>query len=187
MKTIFRFTLLALIATAFCACDDDKSYVAPLDVTPNNLAGTWQLAQWNGAPLAEGSYVYIEFIRKDQKYVMYQNLDSFGARKLTGRFAIETDEELGAIIYGNYDYSVGDWQHRYIVTDFSKTQMIWTAKDDRSDISVYERCDGIPEEITGGKRSNKKFTPQGSKRDTRSGVSLLPLCHGTPFPAQPDW
>ena len=40
MKTIFRFTLLALIATAFCACDDDKSYVAPLDVTPNNLAGT---------------------------------------------------------------------------------------------------------------------------------------------------
>ena len=69
----------------------------------------------------------------------------------TGRFAIETDEELGAIIYGNYDYSVGDWQHRYIVTDFSKTQMIWTAKDDRSDISVYERCDGIPEEITGGK------------------------------------
>lgn len=41
MKTIFRFTLLALIATAFCACDDDKSYVAPLDVTPNNLAGTW--------------------------------------------------------------------------------------------------------------------------------------------------
>ena len=63
---------------------------------------------------------------------MYQNLDSFGARKLTGRFAIETDEELGAIIYGNYDYSVGDWQHRYIVTDFSKTQMIWTAKDDRS-------------------------------------------------------
>ena len=29
--------------------------------------------------------------------------------------------------------------------------MIWTAKDDRSDISVYERCDGIPEEITEGK------------------------------------
>ena len=57
MKTIFRFTLLALIVTAFCACDDDKSYVAPLDVTPNNLAGTWQLAQWNGAPLAQGSYV----------------------------------------------------------------------------------------------------------------------------------
>ncbi|MFQ7386853.1 MAG: DUF1573 domain-containing protein [Alistipes sp.] len=148
-EKILRFAALLSALALLGACDDDM-YVTPLEVT-NNLAGTWQLAQWNGAPLAQGSYVYIEFIRKDQKYVMYQNLDSFGARKLTGRFAIETDEELGAIIYGNYDYSAGDWQHRYIVTDFSKTQMIWTAKDDRSDISVYERCDGIPEDITGGK------------------------------------
>ena len=83
----------------------------------------------------------------DPKYGYYQTRQTDS----TGRFAIETDEELGAIIYGNYDYSAGDWQHRYIVTDFSKTQMIWTAKDDRSDISVYERCDGIPEDITGGK------------------------------------
>ena len=150
MKRFLRFAALLSALALLGACDDDM-YVTPLEVTNNNIAGTWQLAEWNGASLAEGSFVYIEFIRKDAKYVMYQNLDSFGARKLTGRFAIETDEELGAIIYGNYDYSVGDWQHRYIVTDFSKTQMIWTAKDDRSDISVYERCDGIPEEITGGK------------------------------------
>lgn len=61
-------------------------YVTPLEVTNNNIAGTWQLAEWNGAPLAEGSFVYIEFIRKDAKYVMYQNLDSFGTRKLTGPF-----------------------------------------------------------------------------------------------------
>lgn len=128
--------------------------------------------------LAQGSYVYIEFIRKDQKYVMYQNLDSFGARKLTGRFAIETDEELGAIIYGNYDYSAGDWQHRYIVTDFSKTQMIWTAKDDRSDISVYERCDGIPEDITGGKRSNKS--------SRRKAVKGTPTQQGSPFYLCPE-
>ena len=173
MKTIFRFTLLALIVTAFCACDDDKSYVAPLDVTPNNLAGTWQLAQWNGAPLAQGSYVYIEFIRKDQKYVMYQNLDSFGARKLTGRFAIETDEELGAIIYGNYDYSAGDWQHSYIVTDFSKTQMIWTAKDDRSDISVYERCDGI--------RGYYRRENGVIKSSRRKEVKGTPTQQGSPF------
>lgn len=151
MKTIFRFTLLALIVTAFCACDDDKSYVAPLDVTPNNLAGTWQLAQWNGAPLAQGSYVYIEFIRKDQKYVMYQNLDSFGTRKLTGRFVIDNDAELGAVIRGSYDYGAGDWAHRYIVTDFTETSMVWTAKDDRSDVQVFVRCDGIPDEVTGGK------------------------------------
>ena len=149
MKKILRFTLLSLIAAAFCACDNDEAYVAPMEVSPNNLAGTWQLAQWNGAPPAEGNYVYIEFIRKDQKYVMYQNYDSFSPRKLTGRFALTTDEELGAIIYGNYDYGAGDWQHRYIVTDLSSTSMVWTAKDDLSDVSLYVRCDGIPESITG--------------------------------------
>lgn len=153
MKKILRFTLLSLIAAAFCACDDDVAYEIPMEVTPNNLAGTWQLAQWNGAPLAEGSYVYIEFIRKDQKYVMYQNLDSFMARKLTGRYAITTDEELGAIVYGNYDYGVGDWQHRYVVTGLSETSMVWTAKDDFSDVSLYVRCDGIPESITGGDKA----------------------------------
>ena len=58
---------------------------------------------------------------------------------------------LGAVIRGSYDYGAGDWAHRYIVTDFTETSMVWTAKDDRSDISVYERCDGIPEDITGGK------------------------------------
>ena len=70
----------------------------PLDV---------MLAEWNGAPLAEGSFVYIEFIRKDAKYVMYQNLDSFGTRKLTGRFVIDNDAELGAVIRGSYDYGAG--------------------------------------------------------------------------------
>ena len=28
--------------------------------------------------------------------------------------------------------------------------MVWTAKDDLSDVSLYVRCDGIPESITGG-------------------------------------
>ena len=80
-----------------------------------------------------------------------QNLDSFGTRKLTGRFVIDNDAELGAVIRGSYDYGAGDWAHRYIVTDFTETSMVWTAKDDRSDVQVFVRCDGIPDEVTGGK------------------------------------
>lgn len=83
MKRFLRFAALLSALALLGACDDDM-YVTPLEVTNNNIAGTWQLAEWNGAPLAEGSFVYIEFIRKDAKYVMYQNLDSFGTRKLTG-------------------------------------------------------------------------------------------------------
>ena len=135
MKRFLRFAALLSALALLGACDDDM-YVTPLEVTNNNIAGTWQLAEWNGAPLAEGSFVYIEFIRKDAKYVMYQNLDSFGTRKLTGRFVIDNDAELGAV---------------YIVTDFTETSMVWTAKDDRSDVQVFVRCDGIPDEVTGGK------------------------------------
>lgn len=148
MKRFLRFAALLSALALLGACDDD---ITPLEVTNNNIAGTWQLAEWNGAPLAEGSFVYIEFIRKDAKYVMYQNLDSFGTRKLTGRFVIDNDAELGAVIRGSYDYGAGDWAHRYIVTDFTETSMVWTAKDDRSDVQVFVRCDGIPDEVTGGK------------------------------------
>lgn len=37
------------------------------------------------------------------------------------------------------------------MTDFTETSMVWTAKDDRSDVQVFVRCDGIPDEVTGGK------------------------------------
>ena len=150
MKRILIFAVLSLAVALMSSCDD-KVHINPLEVTNNNIAGTWYLAEWNGAPLAEDSFVYIEFIRKDAEYVMYQNLDSFSPRKRTGRFSIYTDNELGAIIRGDYDYGAGEWAHRYIVTDFTRESMVWTAKDDRSDISVYKRCDGIPEEVTGGK------------------------------------
>ena len=70
MKRFLRFAALLSALALLGACDDDM-YVTPLEVTNNNIAGTWQLAEWNGAPLAEGSFVYIEFIRKDAKYVMW--------------------------------------------------------------------------------------------------------------------
>ena len=174
MKTIFRFTLLALIETAFCACDDDKSYVAPLDVTPNNLAGTWQLAQWNGAPLAQAAtHTSSSSARPEVRRV--PELRQLRRPQAHGTLRHRNRRGTGRHHLRHHDYSAGDWQHRYIVTDFSKTQMIWTAKDDRSDISVYERCDGIPEDITEGKRSNKS-SRRSSKRDSHATGKSLYLC-----------
>ena len=80
---------------------------------------------------------------------MWQNVDSFYARKLTGIYWIDIDEELGAVIRGNYDHGAGDWSHRYIVTDLTANRMVWTAKGDESDVSVYVRCD-LPEEFVEG-------------------------------------
>lgn len=59
MKNIFK--LMALFAFLFCltSCDDDEPVIPTLEVTPANLNGTWELSEWNGAPLAEGTYCYI--------------------------------------------------------------------------------------------------------------------------------
>ena len=68
MKNLWKIALLSL-ALAICgACNDDDEADTPLTPNANNIAGTWQLTQFDGATLAEGSYVYVEFIRKDMKF-----------------------------------------------------------------------------------------------------------------------
>ena len=151
MKRFILLTISLLMASlSFVACDDEP--VVPtepqLEVTANNIAGEWQLSLWKGAPLAEGSYVYLSFDRRERTFCIYQNLDSFSTRELTGAFYIETDPELGAIIRGSYDYDRGDWAHRYVVTSLTANEMVWVAKDDTEDVSVYSRVE-IPAEVKG--------------------------------------
>ena len=146
MKNLLKRAFLALMALAvLTACSDDDVYQEPtLDVTPNNIAGTWCLQSWSGGEMMEGSYVYIDFVRADRTYTLYQNLDSQQLRTITGSYYIETDAEYGAVIRGNYDYGNGEWSHRYIVTDLTAERMVWIAKDNADDVSVYVRKE-LPE------------------------------------------
>ena len=151
MKRFILLTISLLVASlSFVSCDDEP--IVPtepqLEVTANNIAGEWQLSSWKGAPLAEGSYVYIAFDRRERTFCIYQNLDSFSTRELTGAFYIETDPELGAVIRGSYDYDRGDWAHRYIVTSLTANERLWVAKDDAEDVSVYVRAE-IPTDVKG--------------------------------------
>lgn len=149
MKNIFK--LMVLFALLFCgsSCSDDEELtVARLEVTTANLNGVWQLAEWNGQPLAEDTYCYIKFNRKDQTFEMYQKFDSMYARYITGSFSIRKDPYLGAVIAGVYYYGNGDWNNEYIVTDLLESgSMVWTATEDKGDINKYVRCDRIPDEI----------------------------------------
>ena len=151
MKNFLKSTLLLLFAaTAFTGCEKDKSYEDPgLEVSLYNISGTWKLASWNnGAELAEGSYVYLELAYRDgNTFTIYQNLDSFGPRRITGSYNLYTDESLGSVIRGMYDYENGDWTSRYIIRDLYADRMTWIATDDAGNVSIYERCDGIPQEI----------------------------------------
>ena len=149
MKSVFKSLLLVLMAVmTFAACNEKEvdNDQPQLEVTRHNISGSWALNSWNGEPLAEGSYVYIKFERADRTYTMWQNIDSAPARKITGMYNIEIDDELGAVIRGNYDYGNGDWAHRYIVKSLTAKSMVWVAKDDANDISEYVRCD-IPADL----------------------------------------
>lgn len=147
MKRFLQFALLASLLTLCGACDDDNTYEDPgLEVTPNNIAGIWELTQWSAGPLEEGTYLYIEFTRRDRTFTMYDNLQSFSADRKTGNYFIYTDETAGAIIRGQYDYGKGDWNHRYTVS-LTATQMIWVATDDAENRQIFERRDAVPEEI----------------------------------------
>ena len=157
MKNIFK--LMALFAFLFCfsSCDDDEPVIPTLEVTPANLNGTWQLAEWNGQPLAEGTYCYITFNRREQTFEMYQKFDSMYARYITGEFSIKEDPYLGSVISGVYDYGNGDWNNEYIVTDLLEYgSMIWTSKEDADDVNKYVRCDKVPDDIVAEAKANEE-------------------------------
>lgn len=148
MKNIFKLTALAVFLCCLVSCDDDEPIIPTLKVTPANLNGTWELSEWNGTPLAEGTYCYVVFNRKEQTFEMYQKFDSMYARYITGSFSIKNDPYLGAVISGEYDFGNGEWNNKYIVTDLLESgSMIWTAKDNENDVNKYIRCEKVPENI----------------------------------------
>lgn len=136
-----------LLAAVSCSKERDNAEPV-LDVTAHTISGVWRLDEWSGGKPAEGTYVYVEFTRRDQLFTIYDNMGSFSARRRTGRYNITVDDALGAaVIRGLYDYSAGDWQHRYIVTGLTAGQMTWTAVDDPDDVSVYRRVESVPQDI----------------------------------------
>lgn len=65
MKNILVYLMLAA-TFLLSACDKDEKMLEPsyLPVTYANIAGTWQLAEWNGVEMSEGRYCYLVIKRK---------------------------------------------------------------------------------------------------------------------------
>ncbi len=149
MKHMKYLIAILLVSLSVASCDKDlEPKVVYLEVNANNISGQWELSEWNGTSLMDGTYVYLDIVRNDRTYTMYQNLDSFMdvPHTVTGSYFLETDPELGAIIRGNYDHDSGDWAHRYIIKDLTATEMTWIAKDDDSFVQKFVRIDSIPVE-----------------------------------------
>ena len=151
MNTFKKIMTAALVALSFLAVSCDRNDTSEpqeiyLDVNANNISGKWELVEWNGNALTAGTYVFMEIVRNDRTFKIYQNLDSFNdvPHVVTGSYNIVTDPELGAIIRGNYDYDAGDWAHRYIIKDLTSEKMTWIAKDDPTFVQKYVRVESIP-------------------------------------------
>ena len=146
MKKIANLLMILSVAL-FAAFGDPIDTTAPaLKVTPYNLEGTWQLSEWNGAPLADSTYVYLVLDRK-LTFEMYQNTGSMYPVLSTGTYKIEEDWRVGDVISGTYDYEQGAWAHEYVVTDLYKESMTWTAKDNAADVQKFVRVSEVPDEI----------------------------------------
>ena len=133
MKRFKNILASALAALSFFAVSCDRNdmtepQVEYLDVNANNISGKWELVEWNGNALTAGTYVFMEIVRNDRTFKIYQNLDSFSdvPHVVSGSYYIETDPKLGAIIRGVYDHDSGDWAHRYIVKSLTASEMIFS-------------------------------------------------------------
>lgn len=152
MKKIVKLLVVGALMFVGFACEQpatEPQTPTQLEVTPNNISGSWKLLLWNDATLPEGLDVYIDFVRSDRTFTMYQNTDSHYTRTLTGRYNIYVDEELGvAVLRGEYDHGAGEWNHRYIVESLTAEEMLLVAKDDPLERLTYVRS-AIPSEILG--------------------------------------
>ena len=141
---------MAILCMTAVSCTEKNPQITEeyLDVNANNISGKWELVEWNGDVLTGDTYVFLDIVRNDRTYTMYQNLDSFTnvPHVVTGSYFIETDPEFGAIIRGVYDHDSGDWAHRYIITDLTEDSMIWTAKDNPGFVQKFARVEAIPVE-----------------------------------------
>ena len=149
MRLINRLLAVILMATTLSLSSCEKPAPLPTEeriaVTYAALDGSWQLTMWQGAELAEETYLYIIFDRKEHRYTMWDNIDSMYATDTTGSFSISEEEDGSYTLTGTYDYGMGEWSYAYMVTlDEGGNRMVWRARG-ASEVMVFKRVAEIPE------------------------------------------
>lgn len=151
MKHFRKIYAFALVAVALLAAGCDKGNHEEQAKSPNKavtyytIDGVWMLEQWNGAPLAEGTLLYVALDRKEHRFEMWDNLASMYPTMRSGGFLLSVDEMSRDIISGWYDYGVGDWTNDYIVELSAEgDKMLWRAVSGDEQMQFVE-VDALPE------------------------------------------
>ena len=148
MKNIFKLMLLLVMAISFQACsDDDNQKGTKLEVTPNNIAGVWKLQSWSGADDLSGVEVYLELIRKDRLFNLYEKgLSTMYPTTADGTFTLSKDYYKGDIITIKYNVPTEIHKNDYRITALDENKLVLVL-DGTDDTSVYERVDEVPAEF----------------------------------------
>ena len=148
MRLLNRLIATLIVVATIAGCEKP----APLPtqekiaVTYAALNGCWQLSMWQGAPIAEDTYLYIEFDRTEHRYTMWDNIDSMYATDTTGTFALTEKEDGTYILSGTYDYGVGDWSCDYRVELTNEgNDMRWVSLSGSHQVMNFVRVAEIPE------------------------------------------
>ncbi len=144
-----RLKLLLLIATIvlFAACERPVKYndeeLKEMAVTYKLIEGAWELREWQGNSLADGTFLYVKFDGAEHRFEMWDNLGSMYVEQTTGMFSITQDENGGYMLTGQYDYGVGDWKNDYRVKMMANcNEMLWATDDE---YMIFSKIDVIPE------------------------------------------
>ena len=148
MRLLQRLVATLIVVATIAGCE--KPAPLPTEekiaVTYAALDGCWQLSMWQGAPMAEDTYLYIEFDRREHRYTIWDNIDSMYATDTTGTFAITEEEDGTYTLSGTYDYGVGDWSSDYRVTLSNEGErMQWISRSGSFQTMDFVRIEAIPE------------------------------------------
>jgi hypothetical protein len=130
MKSLKILSLAMVMLLALVGCESNKGNKG------SNVAGEWQLVQWNEA--TPEFNVYIDF-NADGTFEMYQQVWSFDYELYTGKYVITGDVMTGTYADGS------NWACGYKV-NVVDGQLTMYSQEDQSIASLYEKCT-IPEEI----------------------------------------
>lgn len=151
MKLLRVLLVFAIVATAsfVTGCDKqsevENAQKQNMAVTYYTIDGVWQLVEWNDAPLAEGTLLYIDLDRKEHRFEMWDNLSSMYPTMRSGSFLLSVDDMQRDIISGWYDFGVGDWANDYVVELSAEgNKMVWRSLSGDENMTFVE-VDELPE------------------------------------------
>ena len=146
---VMRSFAIVALALSITGCDKESEVhnteKQNMAVTYYTIDGVWQLVEWNDAPLAEGTLLYIDLDRKEHRFEMWDNLNSMYPTMRSGSFLLSVDDKQRDILSGGYDYGVGDWASDYIVELSAEgDSMVWRAIANDEKMRFVE-VDELPE------------------------------------------